>query len=106
MSEPIGWNVYSVVGESSRFFEFIPNDEALDPFASAFADHVEVFVASKVLCGAVLFPLPPRVPDPGFPVHPCDVAYFAPRQGPSPVACAREPHEGSPWHWHCGTWWR
>jgi hypothetical protein len=41
------------------------------------------------------------------PVHPLDVVHFDPQQGPAPLACAREPHPDSPWHWDgCGTWWR
>lgn len=67
-------------------------------------------------CGTVLFPLePPRdvvtlvVHEAwanGIPVHPLMVPYGGPVQGPRPVACDREPHPGSPWHWREGTWWR
>jgi len=43
----------------------------------------------------------------GTPVHPRDRAYLGPVQGPAPLACAREPHPDSPWHWDGrGTWWR
>lgn len=42
------------------------------------------------------------------PVHPLHAAWLnAPVQGPAPLACAREPHPDSPWHWDGrGTWWR
>lgn len=44
----------------------------------------------------------------GTPVHPREAAWLnAPVQGPAPLACAREPHPDSPWHWDGrGTWWR
>ena len=43
----------------------------------------------------------------GTPVHPLHLVHFEPQQGPAPLACAREPHPGSPWHWDgSGTWWR
>lgn len=43
----------------------------------------------------------------GTPVHPRDLVYFEPVQSPAPLACAREPHPDSPWHWDGrGTWWR
>lgn len=67
-------------------------------------------------CRAVLFPLEPpqdivtvvvhEACANGIPLHPLMLPYGAPVQGPRPVACAREPHEGSPWHWADGTWWR
>ena len=43
----------------------------------------------------------------GTPVHPRDLAHLGPVQGPARLACAREPHPDSPWHWDGhGTWWR
>lgn len=43
----------------------------------------------------------------GIPVHPLDVVYFEPAQGPAPLTCAREPHPDNPWHWDGrGTWFR
>ena len=43
----------------------------------------------------------------GTPVDPLHLVHFEPQQGPPPLACAREPHPGSPWHWDgSGTWWR
>jgi hypothetical protein len=102
MSEPLGWNVY----EGSRFTEFLPNEPAMERLASAFADHVEEITAAAVRCGAVLFQLPARAPRPSEPVHPLDVVYFAPAQGPRPAVCLREPHPDSPYHWDGqGTWW-
>jgi len=70
---------------------------------------------SPLACGAMLF-----APDEslmlaikaeliltGTPVHPLHLVHFEPQQGPAPLACAREPHPGSPWHWDgSGTWWR
>lgn len=71
---------------------------------------------SPLCCGAALF-----APDEslvnavraeliltGTPVHPLDAAWLnAPVQGPVPLACAREPHPDSPWHWDGqGTWWQ
>jgi hypothetical protein len=38
---------------------------------------------------------------------PWEVIYGAGKlQGPWPLTCQREPHEGSPWHWDDGTWWK
>jgi len=108
MSEPIGWNVYyGSTGDDWTFREFVPNEPELAAAASDFADWVEDYAASKATCAVVLFPLPPRVPAPGFPVHPLDVVHFGPVHGPAPARCARDPHPGSPWHWDGrGTWWR
>ncbi|HTR93725.1 MAG TPA: hypothetical protein VMI73_18500 [Trebonia sp.] len=111
MSEPIGWNLYSSasawdITKPPQFIEFIPNEPQLGATAAAFADEVEAYAAKRASCDAVLFPLPPRVPSPGFPVHPLDVVHFGPVHGPAPAACAREPHPDSPWHWDGrGTWW-
>jgi len=41
------------------------------------------------------------------PVHPLDLPYLAPAQGPAPLACARGPHPDGTWHWDGrGTWFR
>jgi hypothetical protein len=41
------------------------------------------------------------------PVHPLHLVHFKPQQGPAPLACEREPHPDSPYHWDGhGTWWR
>jgi hypothetical protein len=148
VSEPIGWNVYYGNGETMRFDHFEPNEEALAPVASAFADEVEAFTGqreqggtltpkmigralddlwagrwnagpptlypdeylaqlARPLCGALLFPLPPRAPVPVEPVHPLDVPYFAPVQGPQPAACALDEGHRTGWHWDGrGTWFR
>lgn len=43
----------------------------------------------------------------GTPVHPRDAPYLGPVQGPAPLACARDPHPDSLWHWDGrGTWFR
>lgn len=57
-------------------------------------------------CGALLFPLPPRALIPVEPVHPLDVPYFAPVQGPQPAACALDRDHRIGWHWCDGTWWK
>jgi hypothetical protein len=71
--------------------------------------------ADPTVCSAVLF-----APDDsliravkheliaaGTPVHPFDLPYLGPAQGPRPAVCAREPHPDSPYHWDGrGTWWR
>jgi hypothetical protein len=67
--------------------------------------------APRPCCKATLFepevPLMRLIAMEGIPLHPCDVVYCGPIQGPTPLACAREPHPGSPWHWDGrGTWWR
>jgi len=53
------------------------------------------------ICGAVLFgaeiPLM-RVIAMEIPVHPHDLAYCAPVQGPAPLVCVRDPHPGYPVH--------
>jgi hypothetical protein len=65
-------------------------------------------------CAAVLFPLPDALAGlrheliaTGTPVHPRDLPYLDPVQGPAPAVCTRLPHPDSPWHWDGrGTWWR
>lgn len=91
-------------------------DDDLWQAAEHASDAVEAWVAERARCRAVLFPLePPRdivglvvceAWANGVPVHPRMVPYGAAVQGPRPVACARGPHPGSPWHWCDGTWWR
>ncbi len=65
-------------------------------------------------CTATLF----AIPDPnaglrreliatGTPVHPRDLPYLAPVQGPAPLACALSPHPEGTWHRDGrGTWFR
>lgn len=92
-------------------------DDDLWQMAERASGAIEAWVAAHPRpCGAVLFPLePPRDVVTlvvhecwanGIPVHPLMVPYGGQVRGPAPVACAREPHEGSPWHWNGGTWWR
>lgn len=41
------------------------------------------------------------------PVHPSQIGYFDPAQGPAPLACVREPHPEGTWHHDGrGTWFR
>lgn len=123
MSEPIGWNVYA--GQNMRFIEFLPNEPVLAREAEAFATRAGSFEVSGTMaveffpgaaeallemlrprCGALLFPLPARVPRPVEPVHPLDAPYFAPVQGPQPAVCTLDEDHRIGWHWCDGTWWK
>lgn len=105
------WRPIQVPARRITFWMFplksILDDPELDRVASAFADYAEAYAARKASCSAVLFPVASGLPLPVEPVHPLDVAYFNPVQGPCPAVCAREPHPDSPLHWDGrGTWWR
>jgi hypothetical protein len=94
--QPVGWNVYtSAEGGSFRFSEFIPNEEVLSREAEQFAAEVETFAVTWEKCPAVLFA--PRK---------SLATLVRPVQGPSPLACVREPHQEGTWHRDGRTWWR
>jgi hypothetical protein len=93
-----GWELAQTGGEAGMA-------EWMEEQMAAFALMKDLF------CGAPLLPLPPCPRDyfrgSGIAVHPAEIAYFDPLQGPQPARCAREPHPGSPWHWDGrGTWFR